>query len=196
MPAVTFRMRFAGRRQYPAPVGSPGVTLAAPEIASITPDSPELRALVLGQVGQIFAAMPAVETVTGTATAAAVAAGGSVDVTGTPGSPVVIGTVLTRAVPHTRYRVEHGCTIDGGGAGVVDVYAITPGAAGNAAAGTVLSFEETPAGLDGLATVNAIDPLSGGADPTLLVTFEVETPDAISGIDRAIGGVGWTENVP
>ncbi|MGE0768956.1 MAG: baseplate J/gp47 family protein [Hyphomicrobiaceae bacterium] len=99
----------------------------------------------------------------------AIAASGQVTVAGDVGAVVQTGAELvTTAIDATgarreiRYEVVAGVTL-AGSSGVVDVWALTPGAVGNLDEGAQLSFSNVPDGIDGQATV-AAPGLAGGAD--------------------------------
>lgn len=90
----------------------------------------------------------------------AVAASGSVSVTGTTGSVVPSGSTLGRSDGAT-FVSQADATLVGGSASV-NVVASTAGAAGDCAAGMTLTFTSPIAGVQASATVGSI---GGGADP-------------------------------
>ncbi len=104
----------------------------------------------------------------GTSRKPATRAAGPVTVTGTTGAEVPAGTVLQTA-DQVQVRVATGATLAAGTA-TVAVEAVALGAAGNAGAGTALSFVALLPGVDAAATV-AAGGLAGGA--------ETETDDAL-----------------
>jgi len=89
-------------------------------------------------------------------------AAGPVAFSGTPGNVISAGSTLVSAAG-AEYEVSSLVTIDGGGTGVGSVTALAPGAAGNLASSSVLSFISAPIGIDSTATV-APPGLQGGRD--------------------------------
>lgn len=93
--------------------------------------------------------------------AAATFATGTVDLTGTNGTVVPIGSVLRRS-DGAEYETTGEVTIANGVA-EPPVTAVLAGADGNADSGVVLTFESPTAGIDAEATVT-VSGLTGGAD--------------------------------
>lgn len=99
---------------------------------------------------------------------AAVAASGSLTVTGTVGADVPAGTVW-KSPDGREYASDAAAVIGAGGSVDIDVEAVVAGAAGNAASGTAVSLVSPLAGIVSAAT--AATALAGGAD--------IETVDAL-----------------
>jgi uncharacterized phage protein gp47/JayE len=90
-------------------------------------------------------------------------AGGNVIITGPAGTPVGAGWVLKNADTGVLYLTQATLQLTGGGADAAAVVATSGGAAGNLAAGTILSPVTAIAGVSAMVTVGA-DGLTGGLD--------------------------------
>lgn len=90
---------------------------------------------------------------------AATFAQGAIAVTGTSGTPIPVGAILTG--PSAQYQTTSAGVIDFGGAGSVNAGALTAGAVGNAPDGTSLSFNDQVAGLF---TATCSGDMTGGVD--------------------------------
>lgn len=90
------------------------------------------------------------------------AAGGVGTATGTPGSPIADGTVLTDSTSQTFFATSGAVTIGGGGSVSVNLIAVTAGVAGNIQPPAVLQFTSPPAGV--APQVALTTGLGGGVD--------------------------------
>lgn len=97
----------------------------------------------------------------GLARKAASAASGTITLTGTAGTVLASGSLLTRS-DGAQYATTAEATIGSGGSATVAVQASTAGADGNAEAGTTLALYVAQVGIAGTATVGSAG-LSGGA---------------------------------
>lgn len=130
----------------------------------------------------------------------AVAATGEVTFTGTPGTVIPAGTVVSTlaaaGVPARHFTTDADAAIEAGGAVTADVTATEAGAAGNAAAGTVLFVGGTIAGVTGVVNAAAMTGgLDAESDASLRdrILFRLRNPSASGNVADY---VVWSTEVP